>query len=279
MTSRLFTERTDWQGGAAGFDDICRRLDCTAAGVMPSNQQQTCPDQRPQMRVAIVENTAVTHHGQVGVALHLAGARIDLFKPWRDGVLPDMADHDALVVFGGEQNALDDATHSYLPRLAALMFETALTGTAVLGVCLGSQLLARGAGAQNHIGTTREFGWCAVDLTPAARRDPVLAHLPPRFDIFEWHSDTFTLPPNAVHLATSPNAANQCFRIGRAGYGMQFHFEASRAVVADWSRTFPELMYSLDPAWHTDHPTRAQTTGVGADAHGLAIAQAWVAMI
>jgi len=280
LTNRHFMARWLWQGGQREIGPgVCRWI-ARIAGLWHETRGRIGRLWKTQiMRVAIVENTAVTHHGQVGVALHLAGARIEVFKPWRDGQLPDMADHDALVVFGGEQNALDDATHPYLPRLAALMFDTALTGTAVLGVCLGSQLLARGAGAQNHVGRAQEFGWCAVDLTKVGQLDPVLAALPVRFEIFEWHSDTFTLPPDAVHLATSPIAAHQCFRIGRAGYGMQFHFEASRAVVADWSRTFPDLMAGLDAAWHADHAARAQTQGAAADAHGLAIAQAWVALI
>ena len=76
------------------------------------------------MRVAIVENTVVTHHGQVGVALHEVAARIDVYKPWRDGVLPESGDHDALVVLGGEQSALADTTHPYLPLLAQLMRPT-----------------------------------------------------------------------------------------------------------------------------------------------------------
>ena len=61
------------------------------------------------MRVAIIENTAVTHHGQVGVALHEAAAVIDLYRPWRDGLLPAPGSFDALVSFGGEQDALADA--------------------------------------------------------------------------------------------------------------------------------------------------------------------------
>lgn len=231
------------------------------------------------MRVAIVENTAITHHGQVGVALHLAGARIGLFQPWRDGILPDMARYDGLVVFGGEQNALADGTHPYLQALSALMYDTAMGGQAVLGICLGSQLLARGAGALNHIGTAREFGWCAVDITDEGRTDPVLSALPARFDSFEWHSDTFTLPPGTVHLAHTATAPHQCFRVGRAGYGMQFHFEASRAVVSDWSRIFPDLMATMDARWPADHAARAQSQGVAADAHGLAIAKAWVKLI
>ena len=93
--------------------------------------------------------------------------------------------------------------HPYLTELAKLLYDQAQAGVAVLGVCLGSQVLARGAGAQNLIGATPEFGWCEVELTAEGRADPVLSQLPARFPIFQWHSDTFTLPPGAVHLAVS----------------------------------------------------------------------------
>ena len=231
------------------------------------------------MRVAIVENTKVTHHGQVGVALHEAGARIDLFKPWADGKLPALGDHDALVVFGGEQAATDDHTHPYLPALSHLMRDSANAGRAVLGICLGAQIFARGLGAENRLGQTTEFGWCDVALTDAADNDPVFAHLPARFPIFQWHSDTFTLPAGCVQLATSPVAPVQAFRFGRAGYATQFHFEANRAVVDDWSRTFPDLTASLDPDWHANRTARSATQGLAADGHGLALARAWVAVI
>lgn len=241
---------------------------------------QTAPSHRSLfMRLAIVENTAITHHGQVGVALHEAGARITQYRPWLDGVLPAPDSFDGLVAFGGEQSALSDASYPYLPRLAALMAEQAAAGKAVLGICLGAQVLARGLGAANHIGTTREFGWCEVALTEAGHTDAVLGGLPSGFPIFEWHSDTFTLPPGAVHLAHSAVAPAQCFRFGRAGYGMQFHFEASRTVVADWTRTFPDLVERLDPGWTAALPARAAQTGASADAHGLALARAWTALV
>lgn len=231
------------------------------------------------MRVAIVENTRITHHGQVGVALHEAGALIDLYKPWANGTLPTPDAFDALVVFGGEQSARADDTHPYLPALAALIHDSGVSGRATLGICLGAQLMARGFGAENHLGTTPEFGWQAVQLTDEGRADPVLSHLPDRFAIFQWHSDTFTLPPGATQLARSEAAPLQCIRTGRASYGMQFHFEASRSVVADWSRTFPDLMERIEPGWHAALPARAASLGVEADAHGLAIARAWVELI
>jgi len=228
------------------------------------------------MRVAIIENTAITHHGQVGVALHERAALIEIFRPWLDGILPDLGAHDALIAFGGEQNALSDDTHPYIPALARLMQQTAASNRAVLGICLGAQILARGLGARNQIGGADEFGWHQVQKMTD---DPVLSHLPTTFPIFEWHSDTFTLPPGSTHLATSPKARVQAFRAHRAAYGMQFHFEANRNVVASWTRTFPALTEQIEPGWSQTHPRRAETLGLQADHHGLAIARAWVALI
>jgi GMP synthase (glutamine-hydrolysing) len=231
------------------------------------------------MRVAIIENTAITHHGQVGVALHECGARIDLYKPWRDQSLPDLGGYDALVVFGGEQNALDDAKHPYLARLARLMKDSAGMGIATLGICLGAQVFARGLGAINQIGGAGEYGWSPVTTTKAAASDPVLATLPAQFPILQWHSDTFTLPPGTTLLATSPTAENQCFRTGRAGYGMQFHFEANRAVAADWAHEFADSFEATRPGWIAAFDAHAAKDAAAADAHGLAIARAFVALI
>jgi GMP synthase (glutamine-hydrolysing) len=231
------------------------------------------------MRVAIIENTVVTHHGQVGVALHEAAARITQFRPWADGGLPDLAEFDALISFGGEQSALSDQSHPYLPELARRMRAFSEADKPVLGICLGAQVLARGFGAENFLGTAPEFGWQQVALTGAAAADPVLGPLPASFPIFEWHADTFSLPERAVHLAHNPAAAAQAFRIGRATYGMQFHFEASRAMVRDWARSFPDLIDRIAPGWHGTHDAQAATLGVAADAHGLAMARGFVALI
>jgi GMP synthase (glutamine-hydrolysing) len=231
------------------------------------------------MRVAIVENTHSTHHGQIGVALHEAGAMIDLYKPWADGLLPDPASFDALVVLGGEQNALADGTHPYLPALADLMVTVAHAGKAVLGICLGAQIFARGAGATNHIGTARETGWHQLALTSEGSADPLLSALPAHFDSFEWHSDTFTLPPEAVQLASGAIAPMQAFRLGRAGYATQFHFEASTRVVGEWVKSFGAMLESEHPGFLAARAALAETAGRRADANGLAIARAWVALI
>ncbi len=232
------------------------------------------------MRIAIVENTRVTHHGQVGVALHEAAALTDIYRPYLGQPLPSgVGDHDGLVVFGGEQSAVDDALHPYLPQLTGLMAGFSGADKAVLGICLGAQVLARGLGGTNLLGAVPEFGWCDVALTPAAADDPVLAGLPATFPIFQWHSDSFSLPPGAIHLASSPVAAQQAFRAGRATYGFQFHFEANRAVVGDWVQRFPDLVEGNEAGFAGRLADRAAREGVIADAAGLAIARAWVGLV
>lgn len=232
------------------------------------------------MRILIVENFRKTDLGQVGVALEEAGAEQVWVRPWSGDALPSAIDgYHGMVVLGGEQSALDDHEFPYLADLAQLMKSFGDADKAVLGICLGSQLLARAHGGANLLGQAREFGWHRVAITDAGRGDPVFATVEHEFPIFQWHSDTFTLPEGAVHLAQNGNAANQCFRIGRASYGMQFHFEASRPVVETWNRDMQETMERMHPGWHAGYKHRAATEGVIADAAGLAIARAWVQQV
>ncbi|MBB4480992.1 type 1 glutamine amidotransferase [Rhizobium etli] len=232
------------------------------------------------MRVAVVENMRNTGLGALARALEEARAEIEWFRVWRDGNLPqDISSHDALVVLGGEQSALDDETHPYLPELVRLTRRFGDAGKAVLGICLGSQILARAYGADNLLGAAPEFGWHSIGVTGEGRSDPLLSDVGGEFTIFQWHADTFSLPEGAVCLATSPVAENQAFRIGRAVYGTQFHFEANTEVVRQWKGEFPGTIERIAPGWLENYDELAARHGGAADAAGLAIARAWVSLI
>jgi GMP synthase-like glutamine amidotransferase len=232
------------------------------------------------MRVAIVENMKNTVLGALGIALDEAGAELEWFRAWDGERLPrDVTAHDALVVLGGEQNARDDDTHPYLPELAQLMRRFEETDKAVLGICLGSQILARAYEAENLIGAAREFGWTTVGVTEEGKADPLLSGVGDDFTIFEWHSDTFTLPEGAVRLATNNVARNQAYRIGRAAYGTQFHFEANTAVVEGWRTEFEPTIERIKPGWLERYPEIAAKHALAAETAGLAIARAWVRTI
>ncbi len=231
------------------------------------------------MRILAVENFVGTPLGLVGNALADAGAAVDLRKPYAGEPLPETpAGYDGIVVLGGEQSALDDADYPYLPRLAALTHAFTDADKAVLGICLGSQLVARGAGATNILGRPVEFGWHEVKPTAAGRRDPLIGVLGEGAPLFHWHLDTFTLPPAATHLAASALTPIQAFRIGRATYGIQFHFEADRALVEKWSTDFAPVIATYAPDWEAERPSAAAVLGPRADAAGAAIARAWISV-
>ena len=229
------------------------------------------------MRVLVVENYRSTPPGQVGTALREAGAEIDFRQAHLGAALPaTAAGHDGMVILGGEQNALADDACPWFPGLVDLVRDFGAADKAVLGICLGAQLVARAYGAENILGRPVEFGWHMVRPTEAGRDDPVMAGLDGGSPIFHWHEDTFSLPAGAVHLATSELTANQAIRLGRATYAIQFHFEADRPLIEGWNRDFAESIRDNAPDWPERHAAEAARLGPQADATGLELARRWV---
>jgi len=127
-----------------------------------------------------------------------------------------------------------DGSHPWLSDEVAFL-QTALEARVpALGVCLGSQLIARAAGAWVGPAREREVGWLAVELTDAGRADPVLSALPPVVEAFQWHSYTFELPDGAAELASSP-IARQAFALDGHAWGIQFHAEVTRPMIEAWA--------------------------------------------
>ena len=135
---------------------------------------------------------------------------------------------DAVIVLGGAMHPDEEERHGWLRPELEYLGGLLERGTPMLGVCLGSQLLARAAGASVFRSAEPEVGWLPVELTEAAATDPVAASLPERFDAFQWHHYTHELPAGAVELARS-RVCTQAFRLGQA-WGVQFHPEVRAAA-------------------------------------------------
>jgi GMP synthase (glutamine-hydrolysing) len=136
------------------------------------------------------------------------------------------------MVFGGAMHVDHEARHPWLGPEKALLRGLVERGTPVLGVCLGSQLLAEAAGGRACRAPRPEIGWHGIEVTHEGARDPLLAPLAPSFEAFQWHSYRFTLPPGAIPLARS-DVCLQAFRLGGA-VGIQFHAEVTRADAEAW---------------------------------------------
>jgi GMP synthase (glutamine-hydrolysing) len=180
---------------------------------------------------------ALTHGDNVGPGVFEDAARAGghVLVEWQvpvRGVPPDDADTDAVFVLGGAMHPDEDERHGWLgPELRYLQGRLE-QGTPLLGVCLGSQLIARAAGAEVFRASESEVGWLPVERTEAGAADPVAGALPARFDAFQWHHYTHELPDGAVELARSA-VCTQAFRLGSA-WGVQFHPEVRAKQVESW---------------------------------------------
>lgn len=140
--------------------------------------------------------------------------------------LPDPGDVERLVVLGGGMNTDEVDQHPWLDTERAFLADVLDRGIArVLGICLGSQLLAEVLGGSVGRAEVPEIGWQRIALTDAGRRSPVFGGLPDAFDAMQWHGDAWTLPPGAELTATSAGCVFQAYSAGELVHGVQFHPE------------------------------------------------------
>ena len=167
--------------------------------------------------------------------------------------IPELSNYDGLIVLGGHMNVDQVDEFPYLiPELEAIK-EAITLDMPILGICLGSQLLAKALGANVTKNESKEIGWYDVMVTEEGRSDPLLSKFNNVEKLFQWHGDTFEIPKGAVHLATSENCINQAFRYGNKIYGLQFHLEVDEAMIQRWLvapinlKELEELKGVIDP--------------------------------
>jgi GMP synthase-like glutamine amidotransferase len=146
---------------------------------------------------------------------------------------PALDDYDAVIVWGGFMHPDQDDLFPWIPRLTEWLPKLIEQEKPTLGICLGSELLARATGAWVGRLPEPEIGWGEVVLTEAAATDPVFSALPPRFPGLLWHTYAHGLPEGATALAHSA-ASLQAFRLGDACWGIQFHPEVTEPQLGRW---------------------------------------------
>jgi len=161
---------------------------------------------------------------------------------------PVPGEADALVVLGGGMGVYDQDRLSHLRDEIRLLRRCVEQERPVLGICLGSQLLACALGGEVAKAPRKEIGFYRVRLAEAAREDPLFGAAPESFVAFHWHGDAFTLPRGAVPLASSTMTPVQAFRFGARAFGVQFHLETDEEVLSAMLQGEEELVeVSLEP--------------------------------
>jgi GMP synthase (glutamine-hydrolysing) len=186
------------------------------------------------MRVLSIVHHDPTDGGVFDETAERLGHTIERWLPPLETTRSTPEQFDAIMVFGGAMHPDEDDEHPWLQGEVEFLEQALDVGVPLLGVCLGAQLIARAAGAEVGPAKVSEVGWHEVELTAAGHEDPVLSMLPPRIDAFQWHHYTFGLPDSATELARS-TAARQAFTIDRRAWGIQFHAEVTREMIASWA--------------------------------------------
>src|SRR5262249_47695751 len=144
-------------------------------------------------------------------------------------VCDQLQEIDLVVVLGGPMNIYEEDKFPWLIAEKKFIRQAIEEKLAVLGLCLGSQLIADVLGAKIYPNDEKEIGWFPVEVTEAALKHRLFSHWPNFFTPFHWHGDTFDLPEGAIHLARSQACRNQAFLYQDRVVGLQFHLEINLA--------------------------------------------------
>jgi len=180
------------------------------------------------------EGPAAIGHWAAQHGFPLSATRLFAREP-----LPPLESFDLLAVLGGPMSVNDESGFRWLAREKQFLRHAIENGKRVLGVCLGAQLIANALGARVYPNAEREIGWLPVERTAEAGQHPLTAPWPLRFTPFQWHGETFDLPPKSLWLARSPVCAHQAFALGDRVLALQFHLESTLECVEALARNCP----------------------------------------
>jgi len=178
--------------------------------------------------ILVIQNTKNEGIATLGRLLEQDGFSITTVLAKKEKI--PKINHKAVIILGAPESAND-----YLPYLKdelVLIQESAKKGIPVLGICLGSQLIAKAFGARVYPGKKKEIGFYH-DIEFDSANSGLFRGINSPATVFHWHGDTFDLPENAIRLAHSKDYQNQAIKIGSA-VGVQFHLEVDEPAIRLW---------------------------------------------
>lgn len=190
-------------------------------------------------QVLVLQHARSEGLGTIEGALRGSGHSFKYLRTFEGEAVPKVAGNiRGLVIMGGPMGVYEHAKYPFLKDEIKLIESFLTEGKPILGVCLGSQLLASVLGAEVKKGPRKEIGWYQIHLNANAMEDRLFKGQPRSFIAYHWHGDTFDLPAEVVPLASSDLTAVQAFRHGENVYGFLFHMEVTRAQIQTMLQEF-----------------------------------------
>jgi GMP synthase-like glutamine amidotransferase len=227
----------------------------------------------PQPVVLAIQNDPTDPPLLVGEWLEEDGIRVDVIQACFGEPVPSTvpAGVHGLLPLGGSMGAGDDDVAPWLAAERALLADAVSKGIPVLGLCLGSQLLAAATGGRVELGPTQEIGLAYVQRTVDGLTDPVISQAVPSrgadIPAAQWHQDHVAeLPDGAVLLLTNDACRVQAFRLGDSAYGLQLHAELDATSFRSWADYVDEALErsGVDPLVAADEVDAAEADLIAA---------------
>jgi GMP synthase (glutamine-hydrolysing) len=224
---------------------------------------------RSRRRSAIaIRHVAFEDLGLLSAILDRAGWDVSLCDaPIEDLSDPAIEHADLMIVLGGPIGAYELDAYPFLSKEIALLERRLARDMPTLGICLGSQLMAKALGARVFPGAAKEVAWGNVDLTPEGRASSLSPLADEGAVVLHWHGDTFDLPTDATRLASNAIYDNQAFSYGQRCLALQFHLEADPRRLEEW---YVGHAVELSAAGVSVPNLRAATAAVEAGLHAQA---------
>lgn len=185
------------------------------------------------MRVLAFRHVPFEGLGLIEDALASRGIEFDYCDAYQPGAaIPPLDLYSGLIFMGGPMSVNDELP--FILDEMRVIERAAARGLPQLGVCLGSQMMARALGGRVYRNSEKEIGWFDIELTAEGARDALLSCLGGKQTVFHWHGDTFDLPVGAQLLAYSRRTPHQAYRMGQFAYGLQFHLEVTPPMIVNW---------------------------------------------
>ncbi len=165
---------------------------------------------------------------------------------YNNEVIPALDDFDMLIVMGGPMGVYEYEKYSWLNEEQKLIKNAIDSGKFVLGICLGSQLIAASLGAKVYPSGKQEIGWFKNELTEEGNNRWGSFDPENRWVVLHWHGDTFDLPTGAKLLASSEATKHQAFAIGDKVLALQFHLEATPQTAAGMVKEFKDELEEME---------------------------------
>ena len=200
--------------------------------------------------VAIVQHEDSVPAGLIAEVLEASGVPFAVIEAWREVTWPSIDELSGLVVIGGSMNVDELDAYPFLAHSRQLMTDALERQVPTLGVCLGSQMMARVLGTEVFRADPRNAFFAPVELTPQGHDDEVIQPFGSGIPVLQFHEDTFKVPGEAVPLAISASSGlDQAFRYGDNAYAVQFHFEVDEEILRAWCEDIGEPAMTVE--WGT----------------------------